>query len=89
MDIQWWMWGVLYAAGGAALGAWFLRELRRNATLQSRIDELADVFKPLWSPAVTLGLFVAGQMMFWPIVLAVIIICDVPGHGRNVDHPDA
>lgn len=86
-----WVWGVLYAAGAAVYGAWFLREWRRNTTLADRIEELFRVWDRhfgLFLPArFFYYLLLAAQVLFWPLPVALIVVFDVPGFGRNTDEP--
>lgn len=86
-----WMWGLLYAAGGAAYGSWFLRGLRRNETLRGRVEELFTLWDRhlgLFIPARFFGYsLVVAQVAFWPLPVLIMAIFDVPGHGRNVDKP--
>jgi hypothetical protein len=88
IDVPSWAWGVLYAGGAAATGAWFLREWARNETLQDRIAELGDILVPLLGPAIFRGLMLISFMVGWPAIVVMAFVWDVPGHGRNVDKPE-
>jgi len=88
IDIPSWAWGILYAGGAAATGAWFLREWKRNETLQNRIAMFGDVLVPLLGPAVFRGLTLVSFMLSWPLVVVMTLIWDVPGYGKNIDKPE-
>ncbi|NJP24415.1 hypothetical protein FLW53_09390 [Microbispora sp. SCL1-1] len=83
-DLPAWAWGCFYGLAGAANATWYLPELRRNRVLQGRVGSLAEVLEPLFTPAFVRGLFVTSMVLAWPVALLAALICDVPGHGKNL-----
>lgn len=87
-DVPWWLWGTFYALAGAANAAWFMREIRRNPVLESRVSEFAAVLEILFKPGFVRGLILTAMIVSWPIALLFNLFCDVPGHGKNIDEEE-